>query len=164
MEIHLVRHAIAEDRRAGLEDSERALTAEGRARFVEAVGGMRRLGLAFDRCWHSPWRRAVETAELLAPLVGGERSAEPMLAAPPGAALLARLAAAGSEGSLALVGHEPWLSDLAQALCVERAKDPAAWRLRKGGLIWLRGEPVRGGMEIEALLGPSLLRRARPAE
>src|SRR6185295_20303575 len=109
MQLFLIRHAIAEDSRAGLRDEARALTPAGRARFAEEVKGLERLGLAFERLRHSPLRRALETAELLVPLVDGELEVDARRAGAPRAELIASLAGA----SLALVGHEPWLSELA---------------------------------------------------
>jgi phosphohistidine phosphatase len=165
MELYLVRHAIAEDQRPGRLDADRALTPDGRARFERSALGLARLGLVADRCWHSPWRRAAETAQLLGPALRSGATAEPLLAAAPGEELLDRLAGAieGEPlelvGPLALVGHEPWLGELAAWLCFG---DPAAAQglsVRKGGCLWLRGEPVPGGMVLEAALKPSLLRR-----
>ena len=160
MELLLVRHAIAEEPAPQQPDPERALTEEGIARFLEAVDGLQRLGLSGDRCWHSPWRRAVETAGLLRALVESDPLTEPLLALEPGDALMARLAGEAPEARLLLVGHQPWLGELAGWLCRgERGADPGL-RIRKGSLLWLRGEPRPAGMEIEALLKPSLLRRA----
>lgn len=68
MDLIIIRHAIAQDPRAGLPDARRALTARGRRRMERGVAGMQRLGLRFDAVLHSPWRRAAQTAALLAPL------------------------------------------------------------------------------------------------
>src|SRR5258707_13791920 len=107
MQLFLIRHAIAEDPRAGLRDESRALTAEGRRRFTEELRGLERLDFRFERLRHSPLRRALETAELLVPLVEGELAVDARLATAPGAGLIASLAGE----SLALGGHEPWLSE-----------------------------------------------------
>ena len=71
MDLFLIRHAIAEERGEGLPDAERALTHKGRARFKLVVRSLARSGFRFDRVYHSPWLRAVQTAELLAPLNDG---------------------------------------------------------------------------------------------
>src|SRR5262245_28298361 len=63
MDLVVVRHAIAEERSAGLPDEERALTPRGRRRMRLAVDGLRRLKLRFDRVLHSPLKRAAQTAE-----------------------------------------------------------------------------------------------------
>jgi phosphohistidine phosphatase len=150
MQLYLIRHAVAEEPRAGLRDEERALTPEGRRRFEQELRGLRRLELRFGRLVHSPLRRALETAELLAPLVEGELEVSPLLCAAPGKALLASL---GGE-SLALVGHEPWLSQLAGQLL---GGEPAL-ALKKGGLLVLEGEPRAGGMRLLQALAPATLR------
>jgi len=159
MDLFLVRHAIAEDLPVGGVDSERALTKDGRAQFERSVVALGHLDLVADRCWHSPWRRAAQTARLLRPALRSDPVPEPLLAAAPGAALLARLAGSAGSGSLALVGHEPWLGELAAWLCFGDPAAAAGLAVRKGGLLWLRGEPAAGGMALEAALKPSLLRR-----
>jgi phosphohistidine phosphatase len=165
MDLYLVRHAIAAEASPGGLDSERALTADGRARFERSVVGLGHLGLVADLCWHSPWRRAAETAQLLRPVLRAEPVAEPLLAATPGKALLTRLSKASQQETLALVGHEPWLGELAAWLCFGDSALASGLALRKGGFLWLRGEPLVGGMALEAALKPSLLRRAgRPRE
>jgi phosphohistidine phosphatase len=153
VQLFLIRHAIAEDPRAGLRDAARALTKEGRERFEEEVRGLRQLGISFERLLHSPLRRALETAELLAPLVEGELEVSALLAAAPGPELVAQLAGA----RLALVGHEPWLSELAWMLVAGHA-DASGFALKKGGLLLLEGEPRPGGMRLVQALAPSTLR------
>jgi len=160
MELYLVRHAIAEDARPGRTDAERALTPDGRARFVRSSLGLARLGLVADRCWYSPWRRAAESARLLGPALRSDPVAEPLLAEPPGRALIGRLAdVSGEDGALALIGHEPWLGQLAAWLCFGDPEASPGLSVRKGGLLWLRGEPTPAGMQLEAVLKASHLRR-----
>jgi len=159
MDLFLIRHAIAEEPRPGLADADRSLTPDGRGQFERAVAGLARLGLRAERCWHSPWRRAAETAALLAPVLGAPPVVEPLLAEPPGPALLARLGAEPAAAALALVGHQPWLGELAAWLALGAPTHAGGLRVRKGGLLWLRGAPTAGGMEHEAVLKPALLRR-----
>jgi len=169
MDLLLIRHALAEDPRPGLDDADRALTPEGHVRFERAARGLARLGLGCGECWHSPWKRARETATLLAQTLGAagptpRTRPEPLLAAPPGAGLLDLLWAQtggplaptgnGGEERLALVGHEPWIGQLASLL-----SGVGGLAVRKGGVVWLRGLPEPGGMALEALLKPGLLRR-----
>ena len=153
MQLFLIRHAIAEDSRQGLRDEARALTSEGRKRFAEEVKGLERLGIAFERLRHSPLRRALETAELLVPFVEGELEVDARLAGAPGAELIASLEGA----NLALVGHEPWLSELAWQL-VSGGADASGFALKKGGILQLEGEPRPGGMRLVQALAPATLR------
>jgi len=114
------------------------------------VRGLERLGFRFERLVHSPLRRAHETAELLAPLVAGELEPSALLARAPGDELVASLA--GEE--LALVGHEPWLTQLAGILIGA----PAGLALKKGGVLVLEGKPRAGGMQLVQALAPATLR------
>jgi len=153
MQLFLIRHAIAEEPRAGLRDEARALTPAGRARFSEEVKGLERLGFSFERLRHSPLRRALETAELLVPLVEGELEVDARLAGAPGAELIASLEGA----NLALVGHEPWLSELGWQL-VSGGADASGFALKKGGILQLEGDPRPGGMRLVQALAPATLR------
>lgn len=148
MRLYLVRHAIAED---GAEDDLRALTPKGRRRFRAQVALLERLGVTFDRLLHSPKRRAVQTAELLVPLVEGETEVTTLLAAPPSAELLVRCVGA----RVGLVGHEPWLSQLLAWLI---AADPggALVELKKGAVAALEGTPRPKGMRLTWLLPPKV--------
>ena len=155
MEIFLVRHAAATARARN--DAARRLTPTGRSDFERVVRGLRRLDVRFDRLYHSPWTRAVETADLLWPLLDGESEVHPGLARAPDRALIDRLRGR----RVALVGHEPWLSQLVGILL---ARDPRLGRrfaLSKGGVAWLEGEPRAGAMVLRALFPPRALRRMR---
>jgi len=160
MELFLFRHAEAEPREGEVPDERRALTARGRERFVRAAKGLERLEIAFDRIYHSPLLRSVESAELLTPLLDGETVVTPLLAQPPTPELLETF-----EGeSVAVVGHEPWLSDLLGWLVFgARAREPEARSptlgFAKGGLAWVGGEPEPGAMSLRAFLPPRALRR-----
>ncbi len=161
MDLFLIRHATALDSPLrGGGDAARPLAPKGRRQMERALEHLERSGIAFDRLLTSPWLRAVETADLLADLVTGELALSAHLAEPPGRPLLAeleQLARAGAE-RVALVGHAPWLSELAAWLVLD---DPhSAWvlPLEKGGLAWLRGDPRPGGMRARALLPPRMMR------
>ena len=73
------------------------------------------------------------------------------LASSPGPDLLNAIAAA--EFPLILVGHEPWLTQLAGILTIGRAE--SLFRLKKGGLIWLQGEAEAAGMLTKIVLAPA---------
>jgi phosphohistidine phosphatase len=159
MRLVLVRHAAAVERRRGAPDAGRALTPRGRARFRAEVLGLRRLGLRFDAVLTSPKLRAVQTAELLAPLADGTPRTIVHLARIPAAPLLAEIRGA----SVAVVGHEPWLSELAAWLTTGNRRLGAKFRMKKGGVIVLEGEPRPGTMRLVAALPPKVLRRAGKA-
>jgi phosphohistidine phosphatase len=156
MDLLLVRHAIAIPQAEDLLDADRSLTLRGRKRFARAARGLDRLALRFDRVLYSPWRRAAETAEMLAPLAGGRLVPCGLLAEPPSPALFELL----EGGCVALVGHEPWLTELFAWLTVGRRAEArfVVKKLKKGGVAWLTGEPRERGMELVALLPPKVLR------
>lgn len=154
MEVFLIRHASAED---GPDDAARPLSAKGRKRFKETVAGLVSLQVKFDRLLHSPKLRAVETAELLLPLVEGKRESTPLLAVAPSAALLELLRGP----VIAAVGHEPHLSALLAWLVTGDAALGKGFELKKGAVAWLEGTPTPGAMRLRALLPPSASRRVR---
>lgn len=161
MRLHLVRHAPAIARGVLRRDAARPLTPQGRRRFEDEVRALARLGVRLDVVLHSPWLRAVETADLLAPLVrSGRRSAgrfavTPLLARRPTRALLAEIRGR----TVAVVGHEPWLSALAAWLVTGRRDEAPRFALKKGGVLVLDGEPAPGAMRIAAAYPPATLRR-----
>ncbi len=157
MQLYLVRHAIAEDQAAEGDDA-RPLSEAGVRRFRRVAKGLKKLGLRFSKLYHSPKLRAVQTADLLMGLVDGESEVTPALAEPPGPSLLELLGGFGEEDRVGLVGHEPWLSQLAAWLVLGERERAAALVFKKGGVAWLEGPPRPGGMRLLALLPPSVLR------
>jgi phosphohistidine phosphatase len=157
MHLYVIRHAIAEDATAGQDDTTRALTDEGARKFRKVVKGMRALGLSFDRVLSSPWLRAIETAQLLAPVSDVRPTTSDLLARPPTADLLALL---GEHDEVtAVVGHEPWLGELIAWLAFGDPRRGEALLLKKGSVTWLDGTAVPGGMMLRAMLSPMMLRR-----
>lgn len=160
MELYLIRHAHAEEHSAsGGGDEARALTTQGRERFRDVVRGLERLEVQFDRVYHSPYLRAQETADLLEPLLDGDTVVTAGLARAPSEELLASL----EGGSVALVGHEPWLSDLLSVMLLgwhvyEHPSRSAPFEFKKGGVARLTGKPKPGEMQLVAFWPPRTLR------
>lgn len=155
MLLFLVRHAIAADASPERPDASRPLTSAGERKFTEAVRGARRLGWRFDRLYHSPLLRAVQTAELLHPLLEGDSHSLPDLARPPDIEMLAHV-----EGErVALVGHEPHLSALLAWLTTGEIARGERFPLKKGGFAVLAGPLRPGAMELQALVQPKMLRK-----
>jgi phosphohistidine phosphatase len=157
MELYVIRHVEAEGRRPDREDAKRRLTDRGRERLKEEVAGLRALEIRFDRLYHSPWRRAVETADGLMKLVDGERVETKALATAPRQALLDELAGR----TVAVVGHEPWLSELIAWLVTGDALAGRRFEMKKGAVAWLSGPARPGRMMLGALYPPKALRRIR---
>ena len=154
MELLVIRHAIAVPGSMILADAERPLSPQGRERFTQAVMGLQRLGVRCDRLYHSPWRRAVETAELLGPVLAGEAVCSPALARPPSQALLDAMVGQ----RVALVGHQPWLGELVTWLITGAQSDGSGFVLKRGGVACLEGRPKPGRMVLRAFLPPRVLR------
>ena len=161
MELYILRHAIAAPRggKQFRRDSDRPLTDEGIAKLRKVVRGMRALDLSFDQLLTSPFRRARQTAEIVAEEMGLERALEvsPHLApGGQGAALVDQLAAARAASTL-LVGHEPDLSKLLSVLLSGDVK--LAITLKKASLCKLRVPTLHYGRcaTLEWLLAPAQL-------
>ncbi len=161
MPLYLIRHAIAAERDPKLwpDDSERPLTKRGIRRFRRAARGLGRLAPTVDIVLSSPFARAWDTALILeneaswpAPL----HCAELTVDNPVG--LLEALKPFEGAESIALVGHEPYLSRFAAAL-LSPAWGP--WlQFRKGGAALLRqtGDRNASRYELSWLLPPKVLR------
>ena len=155
MQLFLVRHAIAVPSAPERPDAARPLTAEGRERFARAVRGGKALGWRFDRLYHSPLVRAVQTAELLQPLLTGPCVALPDLARAPDEEMLAHI-----EGTrVALVGHEPHLGALLAWLVTGDASRGERYCFKKGGVAQVTGAPRPGAMTLVGFYAPKVLRQ-----
>jgi phosphohistidine phosphatase len=122
------------------------------------VKGLGKLGVRFDRIYHSPWLRAVETADVLMQLVAEESVVTPRLVEPPDQSLLDELRG----DQIAVVGHEPWLSQILAWLVIGDRESSDRVRLKKGGVALLEGELIGGGMSLIALYPPKVLRALGP--
>lgn len=116
---------------------------------------MEAMGLRFSRMLHSPKKRAVQTAELLEPLVDGAVTSTDLLMKAPSQALLAFLAHDG----LVAVGHEPHLSALVGLLVMGHVREGKRFEIKKGGVVRLEGHVEEAGMKVTGLWAPKVLRR-----
>lgn len=153
MKLHVIRHAIAADS-AEMADEDRPLTEAGRREFAGVVRGLTGLGAGFDLVLHSPLLRAVQTADLLSPLLRGERRVSANLAQAPSVELLSELRGE----SVAVVGHEPWVSELVAWLLVADRRHGPCFALRKGAVAILEGNPRPADMALLAFCPPTLWR------
>jgi phosphohistidine phosphatase len=158
MEIYLIRHAAAVPRTNAALDHARPLSQKGRDRFIQSVRTLAMLEVGLDRVFHSPWVRACQTADLLAPINSGDGVQTEGLARPPGASLLEEL----TGERIALVGHEPWMGELLGLLLLGEPEKGLLFHFKKGGVAHLSGLPSAGGCELKGLWGPSILRWGAP--
>jgi phosphohistidine phosphatase len=159
MHLFAIRHAVAEDVGPHVDDAERELTDTGRTKLRQAVRGLRTLDIRFERVLTSPWKRAVQTARQLAPIASSEPVVTELLTQTPRAELLALISEGGA--TTAVVGHEPWLGELAAWLAFGDTKHGDALLIKKAGVLWLDGTAVPGGMQLRAAIPPKLLRAIR---
>ncbi|HSJ63710.1 MAG TPA: histidine phosphatase family protein [Gemmatimonadaceae bacterium] len=164
MPLLLIRHAPAgshsEWMQTGRPDSERPLTVDGREKMRLAAPALAGLVPKIDVLATSPFARAYQTAEIvgkayteLAPTIvdslasGGDRSE-----------LLEWIRGHRPGSTLALVGHNPDLEELASWMLA--AREHAFVRLRKGSAALIRFDtaPVPGGGVLQWLLDPDQMR------
>lgn len=159
MRLLLVRHAIAVPRgTAGIPDDERRLTPAGEKKFRRAARGLARVARPPDALLTSPLPRARRTAEIAAKAWGGLGITEaPALAGGRFEDLAEALAPYSPEATVAVVGHEPHLSELLARLLGTAAADRLT--LRKGGaaLVDVPGRLADGG-RLLWYLPPRVLR------
>jgi phosphohistidine phosphatase len=107
MEIYLLRHGIAED---GYPDAERALTAEGKEKLRRVL---KRAAVKPSLILTSPYRRAVETAQIAAEVLGYDGDIERAQSLTPDgspATVWEEIRARKNEDSILLASHEPLMS------------------------------------------------------
>ncbi len=114
MEVYIIRHAIAIDRFDPdvNSDAERWLTDEGIDKMQTAVKGLARLIDGFDRIYTSPYRRAKETADIVCQTLPA--TLDEIGELQPGVEFdeIATIVNGKEDECIALVGHEPDLSEL----------------------------------------------------
>jgi phosphohistidine phosphatase len=138
--IYLVRHGIAVDHadRGDLPDDDRPLTAKGRRRFRRAARAFARLGDQVDFIFTSPLIRAAQTAEILA---GALKATEVGVIEElrPGGAVGKLLAEVGrrvkDDQGVALVGHDPQMSELVAVVGDVEKSDQERIDFRKGAIV-----------------------------
>lgn len=141
MRLYLAQHGEAMDKS---EDPERHLTEAGRGEVGKVAAFLRPLGLEVRAVWHSGKPRAGETAGILAE---GLRAAEGVQQhdglAPndPVAPVVAEIESSGQD--LCLVGHLPFMSNLASSL-VAGDQGTAVAAFRHGGVLCLERESEEG--------------------
>ncbi|HXJ91258.1 MAG TPA: phosphohistidine phosphatase SixA [Terriglobia bacterium] len=161
-ELCIMRHGIAEDRRAGLADAKRALTPEGREGMRKIAEGLGKTGFAPVWVVSSPYVRAAETARIVVDSLGPKVPFDFCDALEPGGSpeeLLTFLAAQAQRTRVLVVGHEPDLSALAARLT--GAGRQANLGFKKGGccLISFDEFPPQSPGRLVWWLTPRLLRK-----
>ena len=113
MEIYLLRHGIAEDRAASGRDSDRRLTDEGRDKLRKVLERAHAANVSPSLILTSPYRRALETAEIAAhELAYGGKLVRTEALVPHSTPrdVWQELRQHNNEASILLAGHEPLFS------------------------------------------------------
>jgi phosphohistidine phosphatase len=162
MNLYIVRHAIAVERGTpGYDDdSQRPLTDKGIRKMKKIAKGLYQFDLKLDKILSSPYVRARDTAKILA----GEFQKEDQLSysdnlTPPGSfeALVAEIHEKYDVDALALVGHEPMLSQFVSWLTTGNTEMNLV--LKKGGVCCLSADNLYQDHRADLmwLLTPALL-------
>ncbi len=143
MDLYLLRHTSAADPHGYAQDADRPLTEAGRYEAERVAEAMRCLGWQPELVLTSPYRRARETATIVAAHLKTESPTD-VGGLLPGAdhmVLLEHLSARRAQAVL-LVGHAPDLPQLLALLCC--GEEIVMAEMSKGALVHLQAErPLR---------------------
>jgi len=160
LELYLIRHGVAAERGEEYpDDSKRPLTADGIVRLRKAARALDALGVSFDHIITSPLVRTKQTAEVFAEHLKSKPSVSTSDAlAPAGtpAGVIQELSKHMRKASVALVGHEPNIGELAARLIGARAP----FEFKKGAICRIDFEvfPPKGLGHLRWFAPPRLLR------
>jgi phosphohistidine phosphatase len=135
MEIYLLRHGIAEDRASSGRDADRRLTDEGREKLRRVLERAHSAGVSPAVIISSPYKRAVETAEIAARELGYDRKILRVEALTPDSSpsrIWNEIREHRDEASVLLAGHEPLFSATVAWML---GSSHAMVEFKKGGLI-----------------------------
>jgi phosphohistidine phosphatase len=163
MELYLIRHGIAQEKQPDIQDEERRLTKAGRQKTEKVAQRIKQMGLQFDVILTSPLVRAYQTAEIIITAGLSTQLEESIYLAPNGNIggwlnewLEPKNYAQNSQ--IALVGHEPCLSNWAEIMLWGEVKHSLV--LKKAGMIGIKlpeiGSPV-GRSQMFWLASPKYL-------
>ncbi len=140
MDVYLVRHAIAEQRGFDLwpDDSQRPLTERGREKFKLVAEVLRKMVPYVDAVYSSRFVRAWQTAEMLTDHADWpEPQSCPELEFASPEHVCRALAEHSDMDSIAIVGHEPSMSELTGYLLLGEYED-LPMIFKKGGVVHLQ--------------------------
>jgi phosphohistidine phosphatase len=158
----LVRHAHAGDRdpERWPDDRDRPLTDKGRKTQRDVSRFLRKRDVVPTLVLASPWARAAETADILAGELALPNPPVPCLAlatAPDLARLAEDIGDPGAEAVIALVGHSPWMEELA-GLLLTGSGNGVRIDFPKSGVMGIEVEkPTEGTGELRFFLRPKMV-------
>jgi phosphohistidine phosphatase len=115
MEIYILRHGVAEEPQTGQPDSDRALTADGRKKLRNGLRTAASAGVAPSLILTSPYKRALQTAQMAAEILQYKGELLRTQALEPGSSpktVWDEIRVHKDESGILLAGHEPLFSRL----------------------------------------------------
>jgi phosphohistidine phosphatase len=165
MTLYLIRHAQADERGPNYpDDSKRPLVDKGFKQVKALAKVLKMLEIEFDALFSSPYTRAAQTAEALLPQLKKGRHIH----------YLDSLASGGytqllidvkerlgkNDKTIALVGHEPYFSQLA-ALLLTGDKNEFKINFKKAALLELSGDFEVSQMTLEMFMPVSVYKNIK---
>lgn len=135
MQVYLLRHGIAEEGSAGSSDADRELTGEGRKKLRQVLHAASKSGVAPKLILTSPFKRALQTAEIAADILGYKQQLLHTKALTPGSTpeqVWDEIRIHRDEESILMVGHNPLFSHLAAYLIRDKT---APIHFKKGAIM-----------------------------
>jgi phosphohistidine phosphatase len=165
MTLYLIRHAQADERGPNYpDDSKRPLIDKGLKQAKSLAKALKALGFTFDQLFSSPYTRAAQTAEPLIPRLKKGRHIHYLdtLADNTYAQLLVDVKErlGKSDSVIALVGHEPYLGELAAYLLTGENDEPKI-TFRKAAMLELSGELEASQMTLEMFMPASIYKNIK---
>lgn len=160
MELYILRHGIAEDGKAGQPDSERALLPDGKRKLRALLRLAKEADVSPSLILTSPYKRAVQTAQIAAEELGYKAELLRTKALVPSASppsVWEEIRIHKDESQILLAGHEPLFSNLTAYLL---ASPNLQMDFKKGALVRLDVE--RFSAQPHAMLKWFLVPRLAP--
>ena len=161
LELYLIRHGVAADRGEEYpDDSKRPLTSDGIARLKKEARALDLLGVTFEQILASPLVRARQTADVFSEIMKAKppiATSDALTPAGSPAAVIQELSKHMRKASIALVGHEPNMGELAAHLI--GAKIPLPFKKGAIARIDFSVFPPKGKGQLVWFVTPRMLRK-----
>lgn len=145
MRLYLVRHGEA---KSGFDDPEKGLTDKGIEDVRKIAAFLKKMKLQSSLLWHSPKKRAIQTAGIIADIIGKDNKIEVRESLLPEADIehIKDEIKYSDEDSIIIVGHLPHLSRLASDLLTGGSGRDII-HLGTGSTVCLQGEGEQWWLE-----------------
>lgn len=157
MDLFILRHGKAGKSSGGPDDAARALTRNGKEEINQVAQWMKEKKFSFDVIATSPLQRALETARIIASVLGQKDKLAAWDELAPGGdpdTVCYKAAQEGNEAMVLIIGHEPGLSRLTSMII--SGSPNGSIIISKGGLAKIRNYSfsTRPSGDLQWLLTP----------